>query len=573
MIIEQLKNKTEESLRKKYGDLTGEVRIAPDPRGEYDFSINTLSLKGVVKADIAEVTDFLIKEFKKAEKNVDWIFMVGTKIEKGYLNFKVDNEKLAQFIFEELKNKKEKFGNNELKKNQEVLVEYPSNNTHKDLHVGHLRNICLSGTIINLIEVSGGKVIPINYVNDFGAHVAKCLWGIKNLANTKQAGENKQQWLGEIYAMANKYLEEHPEKKVEVAIIQQQIENKDESIFELYEQTRQWSLTGFQKIFNELGVVHKMVFYEKDVKDIGQKTVDELLKKGIAKIGEGGAVIVDLSEYNLDVALLRKSDGAGLYLTSDLGLAQAKNKKYPKVDESVHITGIEQNFYFQQLFKILELAGFNYKMKHIGYGLVSRPEGKMSSRSGNVLLYEDLRDQVIEKVMEETRSRHPDWEEKKMTDIVRAIAMSAIKFEFLKHEANKNLVFDINQAVSFDGFTGPYVLYTVARINSLLKKGKIFVGKKIDYALFAEAEAKKIFLMIGELDGVIKKAMENYNPSVIVKYSFDLSRAFNDFYNKYAIVDKQEKYLSASRLTLAITVKTVLEKALKIIKISSVEEM
>ena len=183
----------------------------------------------------------------------------------------------------------------------------------------------------------------------------------------------------------------------------------------MFKQTRAWSLEGFDKAFKELGVKHKAVFYEKDVKDKGQKVVDELLKKNIAKVGEGGAIIADLKPYGLDIGLLRKSNGSGLYLTSDLGLAKAKAKKY-KPSESIHITGTEQDFYFKQLFKILELAGYKYKMTHLGYGLVNLPTGKMSSREGKVVLYETVRDEVYKDVWAETKSRHHDWPEKQVEE-------------------------------------------------------------------------------------------------------------------------------------------------------------
>jgi len=494
-----------------------------------------------------------------------------------YVNFYLNAGKIAGSVIEQIKKSGKNYGQNQIGNKKKVLIEYPSNNTHKELHVGHLRNICLGNALTQIFQVCGYQVIPINYINDFGSHVAKCLWGILKFHKDEKPPENKQKWLGEIYTETSQYLEEHPEDKLQVYELQTKLEKHDKSIEKLYKTTREWSLKSFAQSFAQLGVSHDRVFYEQDVKDIGQKMVDELLKKGIAQVGEGGAIIVDLKKYNLDIGLLRKSNGAGLYLTSDLGLAVAKNKKYPHIAESIHLTGSEQTFYFQQLFKILELAGYNYKMTHLPYGLLSLSSGKMSSRSGNVLLYEDLYDLVFNKTCQETKIRHTDWSEKKIQSAAKIIAMSALKFEILKHEAEKNVVFDPQSAVSFDGFTGPYVLYTVARINSIVKKSRLrrgFGGQaKIKSELLNTTEEKQLALNLAQYPEIVKKAFENYNPSVIVKYCFDISKLFNEFYNKHSVLNAPDADLVKARLALSLSVKQVLENALGLLTIGTVEEM
>ena len=488
------------------------------------------------------------------------------------MNFYFEVGVYAKIVLDEILKKNKKFGINTDGKNKKVLIEYPSNNTHKELHVGHLRNICLGNSLANLFENNGFKVTRVNYLNDFGAHVAKCLWGLKKFHDKEKPPRNRQKWLGEIYTQASRYLKEHPEAQEEVVQMQQKMEAKDKSIWSLYLQTKQWSIEGFEKFFKDLGVKHKDVFYEKETKFVGQKMVDKLLQKGIAQVGEGGAIIVDLNKYGLDIALLRKSNGTGLYLTSDLGLAVAKNKKY-KVNESIHLTGIEQNLYFKQLFKILELAGYKYKMTHIGYGLVTLPSGKMSSREGTAILYEDIYNEIFNKVYQETIKRHSDWSKKKLEDITKRIALGAVKFDFLKHEAQKNIVFDPANAISFDGFTGPYVLYTVARINSLLNKGKKCSIQKVDYAFLKNAEEKRLIQALSFFEAEVKKSFENYNPSVIVKYCFDTAKIFNDFYTKVSILKTDDEKIRCARLSLCLATKIVLQNALNMLSIDTVEEM
>lgn len=490
-----------------------------------------------------------------------------------YVNFFYDSGAVAKDTLEAVQKQGKKYGSNQSGRGKKVIIEYPSNNTHKELHIGHLRNICLGNALTNIFVANGVTVTAINYLNDFGAHVAKCLWGLQKFhKNEKPPKGQEQKWLGEIYAEASKFLEKHPELKEESFDIQKKLEARDKSIWPLFKKTREWSIKGFSRVFKELGLKLNHTFYEQDVKDAGQKIVDELLYKKIAQIGEGGAIIVDLNQYNLDIGLLRKSNGAGLYLTSDLGLAVAKNKKYKNISESIHLTGSEQNFYFKQLFKILELAGYHYKMTHIGYGLVMLPEGKMSSRTGKVILYEDVRNLVYSKVLEETSKRHSDWSKKKIENSALKIALAAIKFEFLKHEANKTIIFDAQSATKFEGFTGPYILYMMARINSILRKANI---KKtaVNYSLLKENEEKQLILLLGDYGEILKKAFANYNPSVLTKYSFDVAQSFSNFYAKHSVLNSTDKNLVSARLVLCQATKQVLQNCLSVLSIDSVDIM
>lgn len=490
-----------------------------------------------------------------------------------YLNIFFKPEAVVSTTVSEVIKKKKKFGHVELGFGKKVMIEYPSNNTHKEFHIGHLRNVCIGNSLVKLYENAGYRVYPVNYLNDFGAHVAKCLWGLQKFHANEKIPKNKQKWLGEIYAEASKYLKEHEEVAEEVASIQKKLEAGDKEIWPLFMKTRKWSMDKFVELFKELGVKHAAVFYEKDIKADGQKKVDELIKKGVATVGEGGAIIVDLSPYKLDIALVRKSNGVGLYLTSDLPLADKKFKKY-QVDESIVITGEEQKFYFKQLYKILELLGEKRKLTHISYGLINLPEGKMSSRTGNVILYENLRDQVMESMVEETSKRHENWSAKKIKDTASILTQAALKFDIQKHEAVKNIVFDIKEATAFEGFSGPYVLYTIARINSLVgkaKKEKIKTNKKFN--LLVTSDEKALALQIGDVEDVLKKALENYNPSVVARFAFELAQSFNNFYNKQKVVDPDNKDVSGARLSLALAAQQTLQNLLSVLTIGWVDEM
>lgn len=544
--------------------IKGEIKFSPPPKQEMgDLAFACFGLaKEQGKNPVEVAKDLALKLSGLKNEVIEKVIAFGP-----YINFFINPGAFAKSVLIPTKKSKNKTDK------RKVLIEYPSQNTHKEFHIGHLRNVCIGNTLVQLFREMGHEVIPVNYINDFGAHVVKCLWGIMKFYKGELPKENVQKWLGQVYAEASTYIKANEEVvKPELDALQKKLEARDSSVMKLFKKTRDLSLDGFDRLQKELKAVHKHTFLESEVKDKGQKIVDMMMKKGIVTVGERGALIADLSQYGLDIALVRKATGAGVYLTSDLALAEEKFHKY-KVDESINVTGVEQNFYFKQLFKVLELNGFKHKMTHIGYGLVNLPEGKMSSRAGNVILYEDLRDQVKDKILNEVKVRHTDWSEKQIEDTAMTLTMAVLKFTMQQHEANKNITFNLQEAVSFDGFSAPYILYVVARINSLKKKaGKKYSGK-IDYSLLKSLEEKKLLMILGGFDEMVNKAWENYNPSVVTKYCFDLAQSFNDFYNKQSVLSADSEDLVAVRLSLCEVVKNTLVKSLGLLTIDVVEEM
>lgn len=487
-----------------------------------------------------------------------------------YVNFFFDTEAVAQAVIGEVLAQGENYGRHNAGAGKKVMIEYPSQNTHKEFHIGHLRNVCIGNTLVQLFRAAGYDVQPVNYINDFGSHVAKCLWGIKKWhAHEEPNPEEAQRWLGEVYAEASRYLEDHVEDKAEVDAIQLQLEAQDPAIWPLFEKTRDWSLTGFKHIQEELGCAHKVLFLESQVKARGQELVDELLAKGIAKEGERGAIIIDLSADNLDIALLRKSTGAGVYMTSDLALAEQKFGSHD-IAESINVTAIEQIFYFKQLFRVLQLNGFKHQMTHIGYGLVTLPEGKMSSRKGNVILYEGLRDQVMAYMQEEVGKRHTDWMEEKIDEVARVLTQAVLKFTMQKHEATKTIAFNFDEAVSFEGFSAPYLLYMVARINSILRKQKPTAGPAQGLTQPAE---KQLVLQLARYPEVVQKALSEYNPSTLTNYAFELAQSFGSFYHQHSILEAENPAIVNARLQLVTATRQVLVQTLDLLTIRTVEEM
>lgn len=489
-----------------------------------------------------------------------------------YVNFFLDTGVLVELVIKDISRQGEKYGSNNIGKGKKIMIEYPSQNTHKEFHVGHLRNVSIGNTLVQLYRKSGYTVAPVNYINDFGTHVVACLWGILNTHKGKLPKKDLHRWLGQTYAESNQKISNSDDLKREANELQIKLEGKDKEIWDLYVKTRDVSLEAFDALQSELGVEHKKVFLESAVKDKGQKIVDELLKKKIAKQGDGGAIIIDLEKEKLGVALLRKSTGAGVYLTSDLALANEKFKN-SDIEESINLTGLEQDYYFKQLFRVLELSGFKHKMTHIGHGLVSLAGGKMSSRTGQVVLYEDMRDQIFEKLKQETAKRHEDWSKTKIEKTASTLTQAALKLTMQKHEVSKNIVFDLEEATSFEGYSAPYILYVVARINRLLEKSGEQKSTKNEVSVLQEPEEKSLAIMLAMFPDIIQKAQDQYNPSVIAKYCFDLSKAFNDFYAKHKIVNSEDEAQRGARLELCKAVRSVLQNALSILTIETVEEM
>ncbi|MBT3948806.1 arginine--tRNA ligase [Candidatus Parcubacteria bacterium] len=537
-----------------------------------------------------EVAKEVVENLKLEIRNLKLIENI--KAFGPYVNFFLNTSEIARLVFEN------NISAENVGKDKKVLIEYPSQNTHKEFHIGHLRNVCIGNTIVKLYRESGFDITPMNYVNDFGRHVVKSLWGIENGSkfgvqrSEIDNAENKQKMLGEIYAKANTYIEENKEDITpELDELQSKLESRDPEVTKLFEETKGWSTEGFKDLMDELKTEHDSIIYESEVKGRGQEIVDELLSKKIAEEGERGAIIVDLSKDNLDIALLRKSTGGGVYMTSDLALAERKFGQY-SVEESINITGTEQDHYFKQLFRVLNLNGFTHKMTHVGYGLVNLPSGKMSSRAGNVILYEDLRDEVFSHLYKETKARHEDsssassyakasddkkasadkWSEKKIEETTQVLTMASLKFTMQKHESNKIITFDMNEAVSFDGYSAPYILYVVARINSLLRDGK-YVENDILYDVLCEQEEKQLLMLVADYGGVVKNALESYNPSTITRYCFDLAKSFNDFYNKHSVLNASSPDLVQARLKLCALVSGTLKKSLDLLTIDTVEEM
>ncbi|MFH1174130.1 MAG: arginine--tRNA ligase [archaeon] len=459
------------------------------------------------------------------------------------------------------------FSPKQRKNGKRIMVEFSNPNTHKEFHVGHLRNAFLGQAIINLLRHQGHVVIPANYIGDIGTHVAKSIWCYKKFHLNDITPVHKGQYLGRLYVEASALVENDAQAKQEVSEVLQLIEQRDPEMTALWKETRQWSLDELHAIYDELGIHFDVWYFESDVDEEGRHIVDMLLKKNIAEKSDG-AIIVDLKQYGLDVFLILKSDGTTLYSTKDLALAQRKFNEY-KLDMSIYIVDIRQRMHFQQLFKTLELMGFHKPLYHISYEFVGTKEGPIASRTGNVYLYENIRDRMLHKLVVETRKRHPDWDESRIQRNAMTLTIGALKFGMLKLDNNRTIIFDEDEWLDFEGETGPYVQYAYARLNSILGKAKDSTDAPL---LPTTVPEQKLVSLLAAAENMVEQAARQYKPNILCRYVLDLAQASNEFYHACPIITADDQTRDA-RIVLVKAVMRVLKDSLALLGIAVVDAM
>jgi len=537
------------------------LEIPPDLNlGDYAFPCFQLSKQ--YKKNPVEIAKELTNKLKPT-KNIKDIKATGP-----YLNFFINKSKLTEDTIKQILKEKDKYGKGK-KKNKTLMLEFFHANTHKGVHIGHIRNVSLGEATSRVLEFDGYNVIRANYQGDIGPHVAKCLWGYLNLKK-KVPKDHKGVWLGKIYAEANKKARQNEKIQDEIREINKKLYSKDKKITELWKKTRKYCLDDFNNFYKTFGVKFNRLYFESQVEKKGVEIAKQLLKKGIAKESEG-ALIVDLNKYNLGVYVILTSDGHAVYHTKDLALAELKLKEY-KIDKSIHVVGKEQETYFNQLCKTFELTKSKLanKSMHLVYALVMLPEGKMSSREGNVILYEDLIQNMLKIAEKEIKSRHKKISRKELEKRKQQIAFAALKFSMLNRENNKQIIFDWNKALKFEGETGPYIQYAHARINSILKKSKI--KSKTDFNLLKTPEEINLIKLLRSFPEVIEEASKHYKTSLVANYSLKLAQSFSEFYEKNQVI-KAEENIRNARLNLIKAVKQVLRNSLFLLGIEAPDEM
>lgn len=536
------------------------------PQADFgDLSLPCFQLAKQAKKSPAEIAGVLLRKIENKD------IIAGVKIVGPYVNFIFNKNKLIKDVLGQIDEEKGKYGFSDKGKGKRIMIEYSNANTHKEYHVGHLRNLCFGDSVNRILSANGYKSIPVSYINDFGIHTAKTLWAYLKFYDQEELPENKGYFLGQVYVRSTSELDKNPNNKEEVGEIMKKIENRQGEEYELWKKTREWSIEQFAKIYKELGVKFDHTFYENEFIEKGKDIVGELYEKRILKKSDG-AIIADLEKYDLGILVLMRSDGTALYPVADLPLATHKIEKY-KLDKSVYVVDVRQSLYFKQLFKLLELMGYKQEFVHLGYDFVKLPSGMMSSRSGNVITYEDLKMKMRERTEDETGERHEEWSEEKIEKVANTIANGAIKFEMLKVSANQVITFDVEKALRFEGYTAAYLQYTYARIKSIIRKAENEIEKfENNPEKLSEPKEYELVMKLAKYSEVVERAGKEYNPSEIAKYLFELAQLFNDYYHCVPVL-KSEDEIRQARLFLLLDISQVIANGLDLLGIEVLEEM
>lgn len=525
---------------------------------------------------------------------------------KGYLNLYFTTSEYARRVVDEVLASRADFGRG-APKTERVMVEYSQPNTHHSIHIGHARTTLLGESLARIVEFAGFDTIRATYPGDMGLGVITVMWAYDKFhkGQEPEGVHERGQWLLKIYIEATAMLEKKENETPEEAARREAYDAErrdmlrkweagDPFVRELWRVTREWSLEEFRDILRMLDVRMDVWFFESEANKLGKEIVDELIARGIAEDerANGGPVIVKIDEklglakekYRTMVIL--RSDGSALYSTNDLALAKQKFEQY-HVDRSIYVVDFRQSLHFQQIFKILELWGFPQAAKcyHLSYGYVTLPEGAMSARRGRVALFKEVYDESIKRVLAVESERSGNVPESERVKIAEQIGLGALVYSMLSVDNNKDIVFDINEALSFDGRTGPYIQNAHVRANSILKKSKVesdalsaSKGQTSDlqpstYDYDLTRHEIELIEQISRFPNAVQQAANEYRPLVMAAYAYDLANAFHSFYHAVPVLQSEDQNLREARLRLVAAAKQTIANALRLLDIKAPEVM
>ena len=525
---------------------------------------------------------------------------------KGFLNLVIDKKAWLGLLNE--MNANEKFGEKPVTENSPlVMIEYSSPNTNKPLHLGHVRNNLLGWSLAQIMEANGNKVVKTNIVNDRGIHICKSMLAWLKYGNgetPETSGKKGDHLIGDYYVAFDKHYreevktlkaqymaegmdEEAAEKKAkeESPLIKEahemlvKWEQNDPEVRALWKKMNDWVYAGFDETYKALGVGFDKIYYESNTYLVGKKKVEEGLAKGLFFRKDDNSVWADLTGEGLDQKLLLRSDGTSVYMTQDIGTAEMRFNDFP-IDKMIYVVGNEQNYHFQVLSILLDRLGFKWgkELVHFSYGMVELPNGKMKSREGTVVDADDLIAAMIgdAKQTSEELGKFKDMTEEERNEIARIVGMGALKYFILKVDARKNMLFNPEESIDFNGNTGPFIQYTYARIRSILRKAQaegIAIPAQLGDNMPLNEKEIELIQKLNEFGAAVEQAGKDYSPSGIANYCYELTKAFNQFYHDYSILGADTEDEKIVRLVLAQNVGKTLKNGMALLGIEVPERM
>lgn len=475
-----------------------------------------------------------------------------------------------------------------------VMIEYSSPNTNKPLHLGHVRNNLLGFSLAKIMEANGNKVVKTNIVNDRGIHICKSMlawlkWG--NGITPEKAGKKGDHLIGDFYVAFDKHYKEELQQLMDGGMTKEEAEanstlmkeartmlkkweDGDEEVRSLWRTMNEWVYAGFDETYARMGVSFDKIYYESNTYLEGKEKVLEGLEKGIFYRKDDNSVWADLTADGLDQKLLLRTDGTSVYMTQDIGTAKLRFQDFP-IDQMIYVVGNEQNYHFQVLSLLLDKLGFSWgkDLIHFSYGMVELPNGKMKSREGTVVDADELMDEMIATARKMSEGRLKGVPEEEMDDVYRIIGLGALKYFILKVDPRKNMLFNPQESIDFNGNTGPFVQYTYARIRSVLRK-RDEADAATDITAYEPNEKEiEIIQRIADFPSVVSEAGRTYSPALIANYVFELAKGYNQFYHDYSILKEENGVARAFRLHLSRTVADIIRRGFSLLGVEVPERM
>ena len=555
-------------LKEKIEELTLEeiialIEVPPNKEmGDYAFPCFKLAKvfrksPNMIAADLAESIE--------AKGEISKVIPLG-----GYVNFFVNKSQLAESVIKDVLTKKENYGHSDLGQDKAVVIDFSSPNIAKPFHIGHIRTTVIGNALYKIYDSQGYNVVRVNHLGDYGTQFGKLIVAFKLWGNKEAVEANPIPELLKLYIQFHEEAEKKPEMEDEARAWFTKLENGDEEAKALWQWFRDESLKEFARVYDLLDIEFDSYAGESFYSDKMDAVIEKIKEKGLLKQSQGTNV-VDLEEYNMPPALITKNDGSTLYMTRDLAAAIYRKNTYD-FEKCIYVVGSQQSLHFQQLFKVLELMGFEWAkdLIHVPFGMVALEEGTMSTRKGRVVFLEDVLKQAIEKTRETVLSKNPNA--KNVDEIAKQVGVGAVVFQELSNSRIKDYTFSWERTLSFEGETGPYVQYTHARCCAVLRKANEEVSTDINYELLSDGDAAEVLKVIGSFNKSIVSAMRRNEPHIVTRFVLDLAQAFNKFYHDNPILVEDEE-LRKARLALVAATRQTLENGLNILGMHAPERM
>lgn len=536
------------------------LEIPPRPEmGDYAFPCFSLA------KTLRKAPNVIAGELKEQLqiKEVERIEVLGP-----YLNFFLDKTQFLSETVADILSKGETYGTSETGEGKTVIVEYSSPNIAKPFHVGHLFTTVIGNSLAKIFKSQGYKTERINHLGDWGTQFGKLISGYERWVDLEKLKETPIEELNRIYVKFHEEADKDPSLNDEARAHFKNLEDGKEYEVKLWKEFRELSLMVFNRVYEELGVEFDSYAGESFYGDKMDEVVDILEEKGILTESNGAQVVM-LDEYNMPPTIIKKADGATIYATRDLAAAIYRKRTYDFY-KNIYVVGTPQSLHFRQVFKTLELAGFEWAKDcvHVGFGLVKFPGKMMSSRKGDVVLLDDLLKEAVVTAGKIILDKNPNLKDKE--EVAKKVGIGAVIFTYLKNGREKDIIFDWDEILSFDGETGPYVQYTYARAKSILRKNE--THGDADLTVLSGMEEFELSKTLAAFSGAVNQAMEKYEPSVITRYVLQVAKDFNKFYNNCPI-NSAEESVKKARLQLVEATTVVIKNALALLGIETVEEM